>query len=148
MNLILDDHNLHKSFAPLSLTRPIGNLRIGVLTNDERWAHYLPEANISFKTEDYLSKQFKCIESNKDSIVVNAGIIPNSDFVATVINLNKDEALYINDEKVAYKGKANTKVNFRGEEPVFLTKRWHLFQKNQEVIEQDFILLKGDRSSQ
>ena len=148
MNLILDDNNLHKSFAPLSLTRPVGNLRIGMLTNDERWAHYLPEANISFKTEDYLSKQFKCIESNKDSIIVNAGIIPNSDFVATVINLNKDEALYVNDEKVAYKGNANTKVNFCGEEPVFLTKRWHLFQKNQEVIEQDFILLKGDRSSQ
>ena len=59
MNLILDDNNLHKSFAPLSLTRPVGNLRVGILTNDERWAHYLPEAKISFKTEDYLSNQFK-----------------------------------------------------------------------------------------
>ena len=148
MNLILDDNNLHKSFAPLSLTRPVGNLRIGILTNDERWSHYLPEANISFKTEDYLSNQFKCIERNKDSITVNAGIIPNNDFVATVINLNENEALYFNDAKIAFKGNGTIKINYCGEEPVFLTKRWHIFQKNQEVIEQDFILLKGDRNSQ
>ena len=147
MNIILDDSNLHQAFAPHSLTRPVGDLRFGILTNKERWSHYLPEARISFKTKDYLSKQFDCIAPTKKSIIVNAGIIPNSEFVATVINLNDDEALYFNEVKVAYKGKATIKVKYCGEEPISLSKRWHIFQKNKEAIQQDFELLKKERVS-
>jgi len=147
MNIILNDSDLHKAFAPLSLTRPVGDLRIGVFTNKERWTYYLPEAIISFKTENYLAKQFDCRDATKESIIVNAGIIPNHEFVATIINLNDDEALYFNELKVAYKGNGTVKVNYCGEEPISISKRWHVFQKNKEVLEQDFILLSNNRVS-
>ena len=53
--------------------------------------------------------QFKLSNAIKTPYIVNAGIIPNSDFVATVINLNENEALYFNDAKIASKGKWNNK---------------------------------------
>ena len=84
MRIQLHDNNKHLNFAPLSLTRPIGNLRIGILTNDERWRMLLPDALISFETEDYLSNKFPDVS---DAIVVNACVIPNSDIVQEVLKL-------------------------------------------------------------
>ena len=59
MKLLLADSNLYKRFAPLTLSRPVGNLRMGILTNDERWKLILPQAEIFFKTEDYLHTKFQ-----------------------------------------------------------------------------------------
>jgi UDP-N-acetylglucosamine diphosphorylase/glucosamine-1-phosphate N-acetyltransferase len=145
MNINLDDCGLHLRFAPLTLTRPIGNLRLGILTNDERWAKFLPEAEIGFITEAYLSKKFKAIT---DGIRVNALVIPNEDLVAAVVNLEENTSLFWNELFVASKGDEGSKVQFMGEEPIVLSQRWHLFQKNGAILEQDFDLITAGRKSQ
>ena len=58
MKINLDDNKLHLRFAPLTLTRPLGNLRMGILCNNERWKIYIPEAEIGFTTEKYLQEKF------------------------------------------------------------------------------------------
>jgi hypothetical protein len=58
MNIILDDNGLHLRFAPLTFTRPVGDLRCGILTNKERWEKWIPEAVVSFETEAYLATKF------------------------------------------------------------------------------------------
>lgn len=145
MKINLDDSGLHLRFAPLSLTRPVGNLRIGILTNDERWKTFLPEAEIGFITEAYLSKKFKKIA---DGIRVNAAIIPNEDIVASVVHLELDTALFWNEILVASNGDGSKKVQFTGDEPIFIEQRWHLYQKNGAVLEQDFNLITAGRKSQ
>ena len=50
----LHDDGKHLRFAPLTLTRPVGELRMGILTNSERWKLYVQDAEISFETEEYL----------------------------------------------------------------------------------------------
>ena len=55
MKFNLSDNGLHLTFAPISLTRPIGQIRMGLFTNKERYEMYLPDAEIGFLTEDYLS---------------------------------------------------------------------------------------------
>jgi UDP-N-acetylglucosamine diphosphorylase/glucosamine-1-phosphate N-acetyltransferase len=145
MNINLDDCGLHLRFAPLTLTRPIGNLRLGILTNDERWAKFLPQAEIGFITEAYLSKKFKAIT---DGIRVNALVIPNEDLVAAVVNLEENTSLFWNELFVASKGDEGSKVQFMGEEPIVLSQRWHLFQKNGAILEQDFDLITAGRKSQ
>ena len=62
MKIVLHDNGLHNRFAPLTLTRPLGNLRIGILTNDERWKKYIPNAEIGYQTETFLAPQFGIIE--------------------------------------------------------------------------------------
>lgn len=145
MKINLDDCGMHLRFAPLTLTRAVGNLRIGILTNDERWKTFLPEAEIGFITEEYLSKKFVKIS---DATRVNASIIPNEDLVAAVVHLEQNTSLFWNDLLVASNGDGNKKAHFTGEEPIVLSQRWHLYQKNGAVLEQDFNLITAGRKSQ
>jgi UDP-N-acetylglucosamine diphosphorylase/glucosamine-1-phosphate N-acetyltransferase len=145
MLINLDDNGLHLRFAPLTLTRPIGNLRMGILTNDERWKMFLPDAEIGFKTEKYLSGKFISIENG---IRVNAAVIPNEDLVAATMHLEDNTALFLNELLLAENGVASSKIQFKGEVPVILENRWDLFQKNDLVIKADFELITAGRKSQ
>jgi hypothetical protein len=137
MQINLDDNGLHLRFAPLTLTRPIGNLRMGILTNDERWKMFLPDAKIGFTTEKSISKKFSSVENG---IRVNASVIPNEDIVAAVMHLEENTALYLNELLLAENGVASYKIQFKGEIPVILENRWDLFQKNDLVLKSDFLL--------
>jgi UDP-N-acetylglucosamine diphosphorylase/glucosamine-1-phosphate N-acetyltransferase len=145
MQINLDDNGLHLRFAPLTLTRPVGNLRMGILTNDERWKMFLPDAKIGFTTEKYLSKKFSCVENG---IHVNAAVIPNEEIVAAVMHLEVNTALYLNELLLAENGFASSKIQFKGEVPVILENRWDLFQKNDLVLKADFELITSGRKSQ
>lgn len=145
MKINLDDCGLHLRFAPLTLTRPLGNLRFGILTNDERWKTFLPEAEIGFISEEYLSKKFGKIS---DATRVNASIIPNEDIVASILHLGENTSLFWNDLFIASNGDGNVKVQFTGEEPIHLNQRWHLYQKNGAILEQDFKLITAGKKSQ
>lgn len=145
MQINLDDNGLHLRFAPLTLTRPIGNLRMGILTNDERWKAFLPDAEIGFTTEKYLSKKYSSVENG---IRVNAAVIPNEDLVAAVMHLEINTALYLDELLLAENGVARSKIQFKGEVPVILENRWDLFQKNDLVLKADFELITNGRKSQ
>lgn len=145
MKIILHDNGLHLRFAPLTLTRPVGNLRIGLLTNDERWKIIVPEAEFFYTTEKYLSGKFPSTEA--PGLVINAAIIPNEDVAVAVINLSPDEQLWIGEQWIAKKGSGSVKVEFTGEIPVVLEQRWDLYQKNDKVIASDFNLVTAGRIS-
>lgn len=145
MKINLDDNGLHLRFAPLTLTRPIGNLRMGIFTNDERWKLFLPEAEIGYLTEDYLSKKFKSIENG---IRVNSVLIPNEDVVAAIMHLEENTSLYLNETFLAANGNPSQKIQFKGEVPLILENRWDLYQKNDIALKGDFELITSGRKSQ
>lgn len=145
MKIILHDNGLHLQFAPLTLTRPVGNLRIGLLTNDERWKIIVPEAEFFFETEKYLSGKFP--STQEPGLVINAAVIPNEDLAVAVINLSPDEQLWIGEQWIAKKGAGLIKVEFLGEKPIILEQRWDLYQKNDQVIKSDFHLVTAGRKS-
>ena len=146
MNIQLHDNNLHLRFAPLTLTRPVGNLRMGIFTNDERWKFFLSEAIITYKTENYLSGKYP--SSSMDVIEVNASVIPNEDMIAAIYHLSKNEVLMIGENWLARIGDATKVVEYKGGIPVIISERWHLFQKNAEVLLADFKLITAGRTSQ
>lgn len=145
MKINISDNGLHLRFAPLSLTRPVGNLRMGIFTNDERWKQFLPEVEIGFETEEYLSKRFPKIEGG---VMVNAAVIPNEDVVAAVMHLELDTALFLNDVFLAGESTAAEKIQFLGETPVILKNRWDIYALNHLVLKHDFDLLTAGRKSQ
>ena len=147
MNIILHDNGLHLRFAPLTLTRPVGDLRWGIMTNAERWESWIPEATISFQTEEYLSKKFPRIEG-EHTVEVNAAIVPNEVIAAAVILLEDDQVLVSGDTWIARRGKATDKVKFAEEHPIELKERWDLFQRNDEVLVADYFLLTGGIESE
>ena len=144
MKINLDDNKLHLRFAPLTLTRPIGNLRMGILCNNERWKMYIPEAEIGFTTENYLQEKF--IQLN-NAIQVNASVIPNEDVAAAVFNLEDNSTLLIDKQWIAKRGSGKNKIQFKGETPIILKERWDLFLFNEEVLKKDFDLLSTARKS-
>ena len=145
MKINLDDNKLHLRFAPLTLTRPLGNLRMGILCNNERWKMYIPEAEIGFTTEKYLQEKF--IQLN-DAIQVNASVIPNEEIAASVFNLKDHSTLFLNKQWIAKRGTGKNKLQFKGETPIILKERWDLFLLNEAVLKQDFELLTLGRKSQ
>lgn len=150
MKINLNDNGLHLRFAPLSLTRPIGNLRTGIFTNDERWRAYFNAFNIGsdieigYSTEKYLQGKFPNIEK---AIEINAAIIPNDEVVAAVLQLEENSTLMYGQTWIAKDGNGANTIIFKGTEPVILEQRWDLYQKNDIVLAQDFQLITANRTS-
>jgi UDP-N-acetylglucosamine diphosphorylase/glucosamine-1-phosphate N-acetyltransferase len=117
------------------------------MTNAERWESWIPEATISFQTEEYLSKKFPRIEG-EHTVEVNAAIVPNEVIAAAVILLEDDQVLVSGDTWIARRGKATEKVKFAEEHPIELKERWDLFQRNDEVLVADYFLLTGGIESE
>ncbi len=145
MKILLHDNKLHLRFAPLTLTRPVGNLRMGILTNDERWKLLVPEATVYFGTEPYLTTKFPTAE-NVD-LIVNAAVIPTQELVAKALSLSPGEALFSGSTWLVKKG-ADTEKQISVEmELIVLENRWDLFQLNGSVLKADFDLLTFGRKS-
>lgn len=144
MKIQLHDNNKFLDFAPLTLTRPIGDLRCGIFTNAERWELFVPGAQISFETEDYLSEKYPL---DAYAITVNACMIPNSTVVEEITKLKGNEELVIDGEWIARVGNGDVIVNYKGETPVFINHRWELYQKNDIVLKADFELASIGRTS-
>jgi UDP-N-acetylglucosamine diphosphorylase/glucosamine-1-phosphate N-acetyltransferase len=151
MKINLNDNGLNLRFAPLSLTRPVGNLRMGIFTNDERWRAYLAAFNVGstvelgYSTEKYLQGKFPKVEN---AIEVNATLIPNEEVVAAVLQLEEDSTLLVGNTWIAKSGAGTKKITFMGAEPIGLEHRWDLFQKNEAVLVQDFQLITANRISE
>jgi UDP-N-acetylglucosamine diphosphorylase/glucosamine-1-phosphate N-acetyltransferase len=145
MKLVLHDNGLHLRLAPLSLTRPIGNLRMGIMTNDERWKFFAPDAEIFYHTEKYLDGKFLTTEDG--DIIINATVVPNEETAVAILNLGLHEKLFLGEEWLAYRGEGNVRVDYKGTVPVVITQRWHIYQRNDEVLRLDFDLLTAGRLS-
>lgn len=145
MKINIDDNGLHLPFAPLTLSRPVGNLRMGIYTNNERWERLLPECEVGYLTESYLQDKFPALET---SIRVNAQVIPNEEVAAAVYALEEGCSLYMNGLFIAENGSSTTKIEYVGAAPIVIEHRWDLFQKNEAAIELDFYLITDERKSQ
>lgn len=137
---------------PLTYTRPVADLRIGIMTIREKWEKHLGYTT-STLTEEYLSKKFPLVE-DEINLMINGSICPDEKLVEICKNLNKEEAVYYNDVLVAF-------VTLKDEEPSIESYKrldykgeithvkypWDIFEKNQIELEKDFILLTEGRES-
>ena len=78
MNCILfDPEKERKQLQPFTLTRPVSGIRIGILTIQEKWSHYLKHAHCSYFTQDYLQEKFP-INLEPINYYINGSICPDS----------------------------------------------------------------------
>lgn len=99
-NIILIDNQEHwQSLLPLTFTRPISELRIGVMTIRAKW-EYLLNANASYITESYLSEKFPFV-LEENNIIINSTIIPTPYIIEHVKKLSANQAIVWNDTLIA-----------------------------------------------
>jgi UDP-N-acetylglucosamine diphosphorylase/glucosamine-1-phosphate N-acetyltransferase len=158
MNYVLFDDYSRNHLLPLTFTRPVADIRFGILTIREKWEKLLNEKT-STLTEDYLSGKFP-INREKDTILINGSIVPTEDLISKIKNLQTNEALvneesiiaqHINaDELDASTENENEKITqFEYNEPCLkINNSWDIFSKNGEAIIADFKLITHGRTSE
>ena len=98
-NVILFDDDVREHLLPLTFTRPICEIRIGILTIKEKWQLRL-DADISYITQDYLINKYP-IAIEDDNYVINGSVLPSPELVELVKQLEINEALLENGELIA-----------------------------------------------
>ena len=89
--LLFDDPAIRGSLLPFTFTRPIADLRVGILKVSEKWEKY-SGASISFWTQDYLQKVYP--RTADQSIAINGSWLPDSDSWPQICALKEDESLF------------------------------------------------------
>jgi UDP-N-acetylglucosamine diphosphorylase/glucosamine-1-phosphate N-acetyltransferase len=152
MNYILFDHN-REDLLPLTFTRPVCDLRIGILTIREKWTMALG-SEVSSKTEDYLSTKFP-IRVGDDNLLINGGICPDEKLLVSIWSLEIGEGLVQNGKLLAIRITDPAKVNFDSPsgkaysgEILSVEHPWDIFSKNGDALVRDFDALTAGRTSE
>ena len=87
MNYILFDGEVRNALLPFTYTRPVADIRIGILTIREKWEKRLGLTTATL-TEEYLSEKFPMVEM-EENIMLNASFLPTDELVAQAKNLTK-----------------------------------------------------------
>ena len=154
MNYILFDGTVRNQLLPFTYTRPVADIRVGILTIREKWEKFLGFTTTTI-TEDYLSEKYPMVEL-EENVMINASFLPNEDLVNMIKNLSENQAILCGDEMLAfYTTASQEEVDFDTYE-VFevdceytrIENTWDIFSKNAHAIQEDFKLLTEDRESQ
>lgn len=154
MAIILFDDNAHKTLLPLTYTRPVADLRIGILTIAEKWAKYL-NTDYSFYTQSYLQAKFP-VNYTADNIFINGSVCPDDGLLAAINQLEDGEALKSDNLLIAVKGCKSHDFNVDTKpdrvieymHPVISIKHPEdIFKNNDVELRKDFKLLTKGRTS-
>ena len=154
MNYILFDGSARNQLLPFTYTRPVADIRVGILTIREKWEKMLGFTT-STVTEDYLIDKFPMIEMEQN-IFINASVLPTEHLVSLIQNLSENKALFIDDEPLAFFAKEDQEIDFEtfdilqytNDDILRIENTWDIFKLNGEAIKRDFKLLTTDRESQ
>ncbi len=158
MNYIFFDDKAAENMLPLTFTRPVAELRIGITTIKEKWEREL-STEISYITRDYLSEKFKLVKSS-DNILINGSVIPNDMLVNTVCALESDSLLAVGDKIIAVRLSGDKLSEFNidnlegykrtelSEDDLLTVENpWNLFSLNDKVLRYDFEKITSGRKS-
>ena len=154
MNYILFDGPYRNNLLPFTYTRPVADIRVGILTIRQKWESYL-EYTTTTVTEDYLADKFPMVEM-AENIMINASFLPNAEVVALVKNLSHNQALFKDEDVIAFfaiEGEevmdfsAFEAIDFEGD-IIKIEHTWDIFSKNGEAIEEDFKFITKNRNSE
>jgi UDP-N-acetylglucosamine diphosphorylase/glucosamine-1-phosphate N-acetyltransferase len=154
MNYILFDGTVRNALLPFTFTRPVADIRIGILTIREKWEKYLGYTTTTL-TEEYLMEKYPMVEM-EENIMINASFLPNPILIDMVQNLNAKEAILFGEEIIAFHTNDTQEdidfdeyelIEYEGD-VLRVENTWDIFAKNDAAIREDFELLTEDRFSQ
>jgi len=154
MNYILFDGPSRNNLLPFTFTRPVADLRVGILTIREKWEKFLGSTTTTI-TEDYLSDKYPMVEMD-ENIMINASYLPNNKLIKFIKDLKENQAIYDGEDVIAFFTKeTQEEIDFEIYESIEfdnaiikIENTWDIFSKNGEAIESDFSLLTKGRESQ
>ena len=155
-NIILfDDKDTWTDLLPIVYTRPISDIRIGILTIKEKWQKYFPDHDFSCLTAEYLSVKYPT-NITDDNLFIAGNCCPDKNFADAVSVLGNGEALAYNGELVAYCGTMEgfKSVNLEKAAPytasslTMLHQLYDIFLLNGSEMRRDYHIIIAGRESQ
>ena len=154
MNYILFDSDVRNSLLPFTYTRPVAEIRIGILTIREKWEFFLGYTTTTI-TEEYLEAKYPMVELN-ENILINASFLPTKNLVNQVRKLSKNQAIFQGEQIVAFfTSDTQENVDFDSyeqlkfqEDLIQIKHTSDIFSLNDKAIQADFDLLTEGRTSQ
>ncbi|MDE5844453.1 MAG: glucose-1-phosphate thymidylyltransferase [Muribaculaceae bacterium] len=154
LNIVLfDEPHTKTDLLPLSYTRPIGDLRVGITTLSQKWESML-SGYYSTLTDDYLSEKFPA-NITDDTLFIASNILANEELAKRIASLQHGEVLVKDDKVIAVRGSremfdnceltANTQYAGEIDRVNFL---YDIFLLNDKAIRNDFERMTAGRTSQ
>jgi UDP-N-acetylglucosamine diphosphorylase/glucosamine-1-phosphate N-acetyltransferase len=155
MNVALFDHpQIRPQLLPFTYTRPVAEIRMGILTIAEKWRKYLG-GPINHITQDFLANKFASPINANDLFVINGSVCPDADFVVALNALEPGQGLSQNGILLAMRT-----VEFQDIETLMalptreyesnltiISRPWHIFKEAGQQIIADYDLLTKNRQS-
>ncbi|HNQ61205.1 MAG TPA: GlmU family protein [Bacteroidia bacterium] len=159
MNIILFDDEARTGLLPLTFTKPVSELRLGILTIREKWQKFI-KGDVSWSTQDYLQSKYPLVIKT-ENLFINGSVSPNAELVSAIEKLESGQSIRQAEVLIAFKAKAvsaelfhkeriykeESGIEFKGN-LVRLRQCWDLFSKNEQAISDDFHLITKGRKSQ
>ncbi len=147
----------HVSLKPLTYTRPVAELRVGILTIKEKWEKCL-EDTCNVRTKDYLSDKFEGYNGG-DTLGIAATVLPTKELVRAIKKLEINQLLIKEGMVIAINVLPEASVDFNAylegfemieyEDNVsFLVNPADIFGLNAQEIESDLQLISPNASFQ
>ena len=152
---LFDDPAYRGSLLPFTFTRPVAEIRVGILKISEKWEKYLGK-EAGFFTQDYLKEKFPMKQGG--SLFINGGLCPDQGLITAIKSLQKGTAIFKDQTLLAaYIEKPesftidevknqNKTEHFEGD-ITLIHRNWHIFQHNALELRKDFVLLTTNRTS-
>jgi UDP-N-acetylglucosamine diphosphorylase/glucosamine-1-phosphate N-acetyltransferase len=156
MNYILFDSFGRDSLMPFTCTRPVADIRIGIMTIREKWEFFL-KSSTSTLTQPHLSIKYPLVKET-DNLLLNGSVLPTEKMINKINKLKPGQILASEDVIIAMRVEesqiddfatqdVNDTIDFE-EDFVKLNENWEIFSLNPKAIEDDFALLTKGRISQ
>lgn len=154
MNIVLFDDYSRTDLLPFTYTKPVCELRFGILTIKEKWDLML-DTKCSYQTEEYLSPSFPIKYAN-ETIFINGKVSPNAELIDAIKELSSETGIKQGKDLIAFKTNKQQRLNI--DEAYKLSLEidvsflkvifvFDLFKKNAEAITADFELLTKNKKS-
>ncbi|MEQ9146724.1 MAG: putative sugar nucleotidyl transferase, partial [Cytophagales bacterium] len=159
MTIVLFDHeDIRADLLPLTYTRPIADIRCGILTIREKWQKYMAgdiHVICAAPLDRFLNKPLP----KGPKLYINASVLPGKELIEKINELKDSQGLQCDDILIAYKSTENldsenlsTKNMFEESEYFgeadLICNSWDIFKFNTSQIKSDFSLITEGRKSQ
>ena len=157
-NIILFDNETRDRLLPFTYTRPVCEIRTGILTIREKWEKWL-SGKVSFITQDYLSEKYDILISERNYLI-NGSVLPSQEICSLIRQMEDGEAMLLKGEVIAavldrdqfsrlmYDDIEELSSFELKETPVSkLNNVWDIFLVNESAIRSDYQLMTQGRAS-
>ncbi len=160
---LLFEDEYHNHFLPLTFTRPIYDLRVGIDLIHEKWAYWMGQKADGFLGHEIHSSLHNFLPSDGEYFWINGRFIPDSDLTKTIQELPAESILKNSSEEIIAVRTAQIKLEFKiytqadfiglksqtySNEVITISRISDLFSLNGKILRDDFKRITKGRKSQ